>query len=32
MALRQIKEKDYDAELIKRGVKEENISSLWFCV
>ena len=24
-ALRQIKEKDYDAELIKRGVKEENI-------
>ena len=24
-ALRQIKEKNYDAELIKRGVKEENI-------
>ena len=24
-ALRQIKEKDYDTELIKRGVKEENI-------
>ena len=29
-ALRQIKEKDYDAELIKRGVKEENIQHYGF--
>ena len=29
-ALRQIKEKDYDAELIKRGVKEENIHHYGF--
>ena len=29
-ALRQIKEKDYDAELIKRGVKEENIRHYGF--
>ena len=31
-ALRQIKEKDYDAELIKRGVKEENIYHYGFAV
>ena len=29
-ALRQIKEKDYNAELIKRGVKEENIQHYGF--
>ncbi len=29
-ALRQIKEKDYNAELIKRGVKEENIRHYGF--
>ena len=29
-ALRQIKEKDYDAELIKRGVKKENIRHYGF--
>ena len=29
-ALRQIKEKDYDTELIKRGVKEENIHHYGF--
>ena len=29
-ALRQIKEKNYDAELIKRGVKEENIRHYGF--
>ena len=30
VALRQIEEKDYDAELIKRGVKEENIHHYGF--
>ena len=29
-ALKQIKEKDYDAELIKRGVKPENIRHYGF--
>ena len=29
-ALRQIKEKDYDAELIRRGVKKENIRHYGF--
>ena len=29
-ALKQIDEKNYDAELIKRGVKEENIQHYGF--
>ena len=31
-ALEQIEEKNYDAELIKRGVERRKHSSLWICV